>query len=112
MYPAPDTSTIKYLILWILEASLHTLRNAFLNMLFREAKEYTKLRLAMKSNANKAKAIVLEPTAGTIRSLQWNAGAGEAPVCEQRQDKDSFDLRILHKNYVPVTFDIKQRYFH
>lgn len=96
MDPAPDKSTIKYLICWILKAFLHTLRKAFLHMLFREAREYTKLRTVIKSHANKAKALWCDPLQVPSRSLQWNTGAGDWPACEQKQEKDSSDLRTLH----------------
>lgn len=58
-----------------------------------------KAQISHEKQCKQSNSIVPEPTAATIRSLQWNAGAGERPVCEQRQEKDSFDLRILHRNW-------------
>lgn len=108
MDPAPDTSTIKYLICWILKAFLHTLRKAFLHMLFREAREYTKLRTVIKSHANKAKALCCDPLQVPSEVSNERLGLGSG----QRVNKDKRKTALIsgHFTYTgnaPVTLNME-----
>lgn len=76
MNSAPDTSTIKYLTCWIPKAFLHTLRKVFLHIT-QGSQRVPKAQHSHKKPCKQNKSTVLSSTAGTIRSLQCNAGAGE-----------------------------------
>lgn len=105
----PGTTT-KYLILWILEAFPHILGDAFLHMLFREAEEDIKLRLAMKSNANKAKASCWNPLQVQLKVFDEMLGLGKGQCVNNDKRKTALTSGYYTEtDSVPVTLDRETR---
>lgn len=91
-----------------MEASLHALRNAFLHILFREVKEYTKLRLATTNNANKAKALCWNPLQLQSEVFNEMLGLGRGQCVNKDKRKTALTSGYYTETgNVPVTLDMK-----